>query len=368
MKKNQVNEILVNQTMRRSTIYTYICIIIIFAILSISFISLYNNSKKEQYASYNESSFIDYKVYLKKNKFFENNFLESDKQYIASLIDYIKANFRYDIKLDEKIGEYKYSYRIESFVDVVQKETGNSLYSKTSTIKENQEFTTDKQNVEISEWVDIDYNTYNDLISKFVNVYDLDDTISTLTINLYVNVIGECEEFEGASNKESVMSLTVPLTTKTMAIELSNDLIVSENRVLLCNEASSFVYLYLILAIFSFVVVALFVVITIRFYIKTRTAEDMYEKELKKILNNYGSYIQTLNSEFDFSEYQLLKLHNFTDMLEIRDTVRQPILMKENETKTGAYFVIPTSSKILYFYRLKVSDMKRQMKEKEENK
>ena len=61
-------------------------------------------------------------------------------------------------------------------------------------------------------------------------------------------------------------------------------------------------------------------------------------------------------------------LNNFTDMLEIRDTVRQPILMKENETKTGAYFVIPTSSNILYFYRLKVSDIKRKIKQKNEAK
>ena len=46
-------------------------------------------------------------------------------------------------------------------------------------------------------------------------------------------------------------------------------------------------------------------------------------------------------------------------MLEIRDTIKQPILMKENDDKTGAYFVIPSSTKILYVYRLKVSDIKK---------
>ena len=367
MKKNQVNEILVNQTRRRNTIFSYSCVILIFLVLALGAFVLYDKNREEQYVGYSEKSFIDYKIYLKKNKFFENNYLESDKQYISRLIDYVKANFRYDLTLDEAKTEYKYSYRIESFVDVVQKETGNSLYSKTSTILENKEFTTDKQSIQISEWVDIDYNKYNNLISKFVNVYDLDDTTSTLTINLYVDVIGECEEFSN-SNNGSVMSLTIPLTTKTIAIDLSNNLINSENKVLLCEEVNSITYLYLIFAIFSVVLSLLFIAILIRFIIRTRTAEDMYERELKKILNNYGSYIQTLNSEFDFRNYQLLKLNNFTDMLEIRDTVRQPILMKENETKTGAYFVIPTSSNILYFYRLRVSDIKRKIKQKKESK
>lgn len=368
MKKNQVNEILINQTMRRNTILTYSCVIFVFLVLSFGAFVLYDKNKEKQYVNYTERSFIDYKTYLKKNKFFENDYLDSDKQYISSLIDYVKANFRYDLQLDEAKTEYKYSYRIESFVDVVQKDTGNSLYSKTSTLLENKEFTTDKESIQISEWVDIDYNKYNNLISKFVNVYDLDDTTSTLTINLYVNVIGKCEEFSDNTSNESVMSLTIPLTTKTIAIDLSNNLINSENKVLLCDDVNSFTYLYLTFAIFSVVITLLFIFILIRFIVRTRTAEDMYERELKKILNNYGSYIQTLNSEFDFGNYQLLKLNNFTDMLEIRDTVRQPILMKENENKTGAYFVIPTSSNILYFYRLKVSDIKRKIKEKNEKK
>jgi len=32
--------------------------------------------------------------------------------------------------------------------------------------------------------------------------------------------------------------------------------------------------------------------------------------------------------------------------------------------KTGAYFVVPSSSKILYVYRLKVSDIKKEIIEK----
>ena len=160
------------------------------------------------------------------------------------------------------------------------------------------------------------------------------------------------------------MSLSIPLTTKTMAIDLSDNLINSENNVMQCKSMHSNNFLYLIAGIMFSLLSFCLIVCVIKYEIQTRTAENIYERELKKILNNYSSYIQTLNSDFDFKDYQLLKLDTFTDMLEIRDTIRQPILMKENQDKTGAYFVIPSSSKILYVYRLKVSDIENEIKKK----
>ena len=99
-------------------------------------------------------------------------------------------------------------------------------------------------------------------------------------------------------------------------------------------------------------------------YIKrTRTAKTVYERELKKILNNYRSYIQKINSKFDLRGYQSLKVDNFTDMLEIRDTTNQPILMVENDSKSSAYFIIPTNTKLLYIYNIRVSDYEMKAKE-----
>jgi hypothetical protein len=61
----------------------------------------YNIKNTEQYVTFNETSNIDYKVYLKDNKFFEDSYLEANKQYIASLIDYISAKFNYKLNLSE---------------------------------------------------------------------------------------------------------------------------------------------------------------------------------------------------------------------------------------------------------------------------
>lgn len=362
MKKNQVNEILVNQTKRRNTVLGLALVIIIVFVITLSFFTIYFNRSKKQYVNYNESSEIDYKVFLKDNEFFEDEYLPKDKQYIASLIDYIKANFNYKLSLDEKMVEYKYSYRIEADVVVKEKGTNNPLYTTKKVLLNDKEIKTSLNEVIIDENIDIDYNYYNSLIKNFINIYGLDDTESILNINMYVNVIGACEEFENNKDHESVISLSIPLTTKTMAIEISNDLINSQNNVILCKSNYSYNFVFIIFGVIFAIVDIALIVYTVKYVIKTRTAENIYEKELKKILNNYSSYIQTLSCEFDFKDYQLLKVGTFTDMLEIRDTIKQPILMRENDRKTGAYFVIPSSTKILYVYRLKISDIKKEIK------
>ena len=367
MKKNQVNEILPNQTRRRNVVILFVISIISACLISFIFFTIYYNENKNQYINYDENSKIDYKVFYKSNEFFNNNYLESNKQYIASLIDYVKANFNYKLSLAKAGVEYKYSYRIEAEVDVKEKGTSNSLYSNSEVIVDNTEKITSSNEVIINENIDIDYNHYNDLIKKFVSIYDLDDTESMLNINMYVNVLGTCEEFEDDNEKASVMTLSIPLTTKTMAIDIGNNLIDTENNIMLCKETNHFSFIFLLLGIIFAVSVVVLIVLTIKYEIKTRTAENIYEKELKKILNNYSSYIQKLSDDFEFKNYNLLKVDTFTDMLEIRDTIRQPILMKENDAKTGAYFVIPSNSKLLYIYRLKVSDIKKEIQKNAKN-
>lgn len=367
MQKNQVNEILPNQTKRRNTVFLLICFIIFATLLAFAFFSIYVNKNKVEYINYHETSDIDYNVFLKENEFFENDYVVKDKEYIAGLIDYIDANFKYKLTLDEENVNYKYSYRIEADVEVVRRSSGKSIYSKNKVLLDDVLQNTSDKKVVIDENVMINYHEYNNVIKKFTSTYSLDDIESTLTINMYVNVVGSCEEFDKEASKESVMSLSIPLTTKTIAIDLSNNLINSSNNVMQCAKTNnSYSIIFAILGGLSSIAAVVLVVITIRYEVKTRTAENIYERELKKILNNYGSYIQKMNNTFDFEIYDLFKIDTFTDMLEIRDTIRQPILMKENPEKKSAYFVIPSNTKVLYVYRLNVNDIAKEIQKKSE--
>jgi len=356
MRRNQIEEILIVQTKRRNTIIGFITLIVLISILSFTFLYIYLQNNKNNYVTYSEKSGIEYRVLLKKNEFFENSYLESNKQYIASLIDKIIANFNYDLEFDTDNVEYKYEYRIDANVNVYDKDTDKIIFSKTENLSPQKEYFTTERNVSINKSVSIDYNHFNNLIKRFVTVYELEDVESVLTIDMYVNTIGSCEEFENNKENESVITLSIPLTTKTVAIEMSNDLIDTENNVMLC-ETNQLNYIALLLSILAFIVDIFMIIYTIKYEIKTRSADTIYIKKLKKILNNYGGYIQEIADDFNLGGYQVIKIKTFEDLIEIRDTIKQPILMKQNKEKTNSYFVVPSASKCLYIYRLKLENV-----------
>jgi hypothetical protein len=88
----------------------------------------------------------------------------------------------------------------------------------------------------------------------------------------------------------------------------------------------------------------------------------IYEKEIKSIMNNYDSFIQRINGSYDIGTSQVIKIESFNDILEIRDTLKQPILMLENEEKNGTFFIIPATNSFIYTYALRVADIEAKMK------
>lgn len=363
MKKEQVNAILLEQKRKRK-ITSYLFLIIIIIICSLSLLFLYFSKTKDYYVSYKEASNLDYKVYLKENDFFETNYVEENKQYIASLIDHINANFNYKLSIENMAIDYQYQYRIEAFVNVLDNGTKSSIFSKKiDLVPEKLMYSHKESTVEINENINIDYNYYNDLIKKFITVYELNETTSTLEINMYVRVLGNCEDIEDAETN-NVITLSIPLTTKTVGIDMNyNVLGDNATNVMICNDNDSSVIIYLILSILIFIVGIILIVVLIKYVVKSRTAETIYHRELRKILNNYKSYIQKINNELDLRGYKVLVVDTFTDMLEIRDTIQEPILMIENKQKTGVFFLIPSKTKILYTYSIKVDDIKNKMME-----
>ena len=145
MKKNRVDEILIDQTMRRRKIVAYICVIAVISIVFLTLLMFYISSTKDYYVSYDETSDIDYKVYLKDNDFYEKNYLEKNNQYIASLIDYIDADFNYKLSMDDKNVDYTYSYKIDAIVNVKEKNTNNSLYYTTQNLLEELNYTSNAE-------------------------------------------------------------------------------------------------------------------------------------------------------------------------------------------------------------------------------
>lgn len=342
---------------RKSIIIRYIIFIaLIFFITTMLIVQVAKESATQQSIRYTENSNLEYKVYLKENEFFDMRYLEEDNQYIASIIDYVEGDFRYELIADsENDIDYKYLYKIVAETKVQDKTNQKSLYKFDEVLIEEKEYTANtRRKLIINEPIKIDYNRYNDIVKRFVDIYDLDNSNASVTINMYVSVLDDIEQ-DNEKNNTPAISLNIPLTTETMAIDIESNS-VNENNINVYKNINQGKYLF---GAVLFAIIDIISIIKLVIFINdTKNEKAVYNMRLRKIMSNYGSYIQKLNNEFDFDGHQILEIKSFEDLLQIKETLNKPILMTEKSLAMETYFFIPSDDNC-YIYELKAGNLRK---------
>ena len=366
MPDNEQNEqeqkiILQHQKRRRKHKIKLAIESIVIIIISIIIIVTYFCLSKNEYNRYTEKAKVDYKVNLKENEFYEEDYLDEKNTIIASLIKDLEVEFKYNLNLEQD-QDYTYSYKILAKTSVKESSRDNTIYETTQELLSKEVQESNAKDLEIAEKVTIDYNEYNEKINKFINVYKLDNTTSTLNLEMYVYVINKYDG-EQINRDSKVMTLNIPLTTKTIDISINSNVIKDEGNIL--SKKSEYDNLTYMLGI-GFVLLVIGVAIFIKFIkyvLETRSAEKMYEQELKRILFNYKSYIQKINNEIDYNNYKIIQINTFNEILEMRDTMQSPILMYTEENEDRTKFMIMKDG-ILYLNVLGAKEIRNVLRAK----
>lgn len=343
---------------RKSIIIRYIVFITLIFIVTTMFTRKTTRVNETLDIVYTENSNIDYKVFLKENDFFEESYWGQDNQYIASLIDYIQVNFKYELLASEPNVDYKYTYKIVAEANVEDKTSKKSLYKFSEDIIEEKLYECNTNSkLKINEPIKVDYNRYNDIINRFMDVYDLDNSNATVTVNMYVNVVDDITK-NNSENSTPVMSLTIPLTTQTMAIDIESNS-VNQNDRNVCTTINQINQKKFAFGSIVLLIIDIILVIKLLIFIKdTKDEKAVYNMRLRKIMSNYGSYIQKLYNEYNFDKYQILEIKSFEDLLQVRETINKPILMTEKTFASETYFFIPCEND-LYVYELKAGNLRK---------
>lgn len=332
-----------------------IAIAVVAAIALASFL-IYERMNRTYYIEYTESSNIDYKVQYKDNEFFEEEWIGKDQEYISSLINAISADLNYKLNMDTTGVGFEYTYKIDAVLLVADKDSGNPYYKVTENIVPLTNGSARRSNnVEINENIVIDYNKYNSVASEFVKLYSLKNSSSTLIVTLDVEVHSTSDKFEQSNENRYSTSLNIPLVEETLGIQITSSVPESESKVLAYSGAENQQIFYAA-GIASSVMALILVLILVAFLHITRNEDVTYEARVRKLVNAYGSYIQRMDGEFNDEGYQTVMIKTFTEMLGIRDTIQSPVLMTENRDETMTRFLIPTNTKILYVFEIKVDN------------
>ena len=335
---------------------------IIWRLIIIAFVSLiaiissitYFKTDSRFYINYDETSEVDYKVYLKENDFYEDPYLDKGQVYVASLIDHIETDFVYEMEMETENVNFAYSYRMDAQLEIIDEISKAPMFTKIYDVKDEVTYTKENaKNLYIREKASFDYDEYNDLATRYIGVYDLTNVTSNLKVNLYINVLSACDNFEKDASNEYVVSLSIPLTSQKVNIKMTSSIPTAGNKILACEKNQTKDIFEVIMVLSISLDIILLVALFLYMYISINS-DVQYNLKKLRLLSNYKSYIQKIKNSFDFTNYQILELETFEELLEIHDTLQKPILMEENFDKTATNFFITGENSIVYLYEIRV--------------
>jgi len=308
--------------------------------------------------NYTHNSNIDYNVFLKPNNFYETSYLPKNKQYIATLIDYIDMNFNYTFKsyLDSNL-EYTYYIKATTLIDNLQ---GKNIYKNEKTLTNKKPFTSiSNDTFTISENAKINYTEYNNLATNFINNYGINAN-SKVVISLYIDVLGKNSNI----GEKAVAKLEIPLTNKNTDITINSKLVNTTNDI---KKTKSTIINYPVLFLFALIIGISDIIIAIAILIYTIKKCDiytLYSLKLKKILKDYDRYIsetaitESLSELLNNENTRVEIVKSFDNLINIRESIEKPILYHEEKPKEEALFYL-IDDKTTYIYIMHAEDMKK---------
>ncbi len=352
MEESRINDIM-NERFKKRIIKKSIIIFICLICIIISFY-IFLTKRKTEGIKYYENGKVDYNISLNKNEFFDEEVLPANNQYIASLIDTININFKYNLQMKDNYDQYKYKYRIEAQTKIIEKTTQNDIYKFNDILKDEEEVNPNSSKFAINNNITVDYKKYNSIIKNMVSTYDLSNVDCKTIVTLYIDLVDN----DGVVRSTSKMGINIPLNVKTANIEVENNIDNTEERTFVSGKYIKSSWIFIIIAIILIIYEANNITKLVKDVKKNCPQEIIDDIRLKRILREYGPYIQRVKSGFDIGRYDMIRISKFEDLLRIREIIQNPILMIENETNTKTYFVVTTMTSTLYSYEINHGNVK----------
>lgn len=342
---------------RHLSLVGYLLIIFVFIFTGLFLIYKGSSDTETVLLTYEENNKIDYNVCYTDSwskQLADGNCMGPGYSYISSIIDYIDINFKYNMKISDDVnGNYKYNITATLMANRANNESG-TYWTKDYTIQEDTLLPVMQQDsVSINQNVKIDYQNYNQLLIGFKKEYGL-AIDGILRINLNVSTdLGE--DSENRITKNTVMSIDMPLVDSSIDIKFNTNENSSNTGVLKYNRKVSDNKIYPLLK-FVGISVLILTVIPIAFMIKSIIDKNKriseYNKKVNKILTTYDSIIVNTKAIKDLSNYNVIKVRRFEELIDAHSEVRMPINYVEIKKNQYSMFIL-INNNVAWIYRIK---------------
>lgn len=339
------------------TMRIVICAVGFFLCIGLSFLFLTKtlDIEEEKVVNYQEIGTLDYKVYLKPNEFYEQEYLDKNMYYIASLIKNITVDANYQFIIEQPV-DTNFSYQVIGKLTISGDQGASKLYEKEYVLVDKKLPAATGTTVQsINEPIVIDYDYYNEVANRFKSTYGV-DAQSDLTLYIRVNKTAKNEAQEININETSNMSLTIPLTQRTLDIQL-NDTGINSTKSIVKESKVSFGNIFFgILSFVIFVISVAFILKTLELLFLLVPKKSKYDKYVNKILSEYDRLIVETPTSPRLEGKEIIKIKRFEEMLDARDNLKRPIMYHVLVPHQKCYFYIENDNTI-YLLTIKATDL-----------
>ena len=316
------NEDKYNKYKTRAIVYS---VFLVLALIICTYLAFHVVKKIEiKPINYTDTGTVDYRVYLKKNEFYPETFLTKNKSYPTSLIDYIDINYNYVFNIED-ITDINFEYKVVGELIIEnntnKKELLKNYYDVIST--KTKELNGINE-IAINERFQINYDEYNLFANKYRSSLGV-DTNSYLKLYLSIKKTSPDSSNYDINETSNINEVIIPLSEK--AIEINIDSVNNKSiKQVVFKQTTKVNYVNIgiisVLAILSL----LFIKIIIQSIIKMNKRRSLYDKYVGKLLKEYDRLIVETSNLLDLKKYNVIKVKEFTELLDVRDNLKIPII------------------------------------------
>jgi len=296
--------------------------------------------------SYNITTGASYKVHLKENNVFEEEFLEEGRVYPSAITDFINIDFNSEIAMTNAVsisGDYIIQAALEGY-QTGKDEDKVPVYEKTYPIIEGRVIESVTGSASINESLSIDRSAYRNYAQEIENTLG-GETGKDFYVELRGKYLIDGEE------KDISYKIDIPINNdkfyeirKSEASTDSGDIKkeTTVNVMPVFGSYAIFIVLFLLSA---------GILVFVRFFTSNMEGKELEQKKLSELMRKYGSRMICVENIPDSSQKTEVRVKRITDLIELADEIREPVLYTEGEKelpKDGRIYIL--SKDYIYFF------------------
>ena len=341
----------------QTRLITNIVLIVISSVVSLLLLAYSFNLFDKTEITYTEKNEITYSVQLKENDLLEEKEMTSNLNYIASLIDNIKVNYMYKFEPEELI-KGTYNYNVTATINIIDQITGELYYKKDYVLVDSIKEYILKSKLKINNTIDIDYDYFKDIAYKTLPYYGEN---AKANLNVKFNVFKELdtkEYQENNLNDEVSSNIVIPLTNEETNIKFQRNIYDKTNTLYLVQSYDEKDDNCLLYSIILDLYIAYLIYKLFKLLKALKTRENKYDKKLNYIKRKHNKIIVDVETMPDFTEYNITKISKFNELIDVRNSYKDPIRFFEVSPHNKCHFYLIHKNEI-FLYTLKNVDLEK---------